>query len=189
MSTSAQVNISSHEVTRQHIALLVDKRDKLNHLIATAEDQYCLAVKRAWKAGALDWVGLRDAYKAMQDNNIPQFGHRWLAAGLPHYGSIHFQVSQLPDSPDGCWHGTYPFSRGDAAPPKGTSVVYVLFTADRTPCYVGSTQNFWQRIAHHRDKNPASWLAHPCRDRDHAYEVEERFHRQYLPPLNRKVGK
>lgn len=31
------------------------------------------------------------------------------------------------------------------------------------------------------------WQAHRCEDRDHAYEVEERFLQQYKPHLNIQV--
>lgn len=90
------------------------------------------------------------------------------------------------------WTGTY----GDAGtsfprPPKGQSVVYVLYNAALEPIYVGSTQDFPERMkAHRRDGKPvAYWRAVPYSTREEAYAAEDAMLREVKPEMNRKAAR
>lgn len=90
------------------------------------------------------------------------------------------------------WTGTY----GDAGtsfprPPKGQSVVYVLFDASAEPIYVGSTQDLAGRLkAHWRDGKPvAYWRAVPYSTREEAYAAEDAMLREVKPEMNRKAAR
>lgn len=181
-----------YAATEQHLDLLVAKRDKLNALIIQAEEQFALSVYREWQSGALTWDDLNDAYEKLRTNGISNFSRRWAAAGLPRVNEIQHQVRYNRTPKDGYWHGRYPWSTKDVGiPPKGTSVVYVLFDAALDAIYVGSTQHFTSRMRrHHLDgKHFTSWVAHPCDSREHAYELEAQFLAQYMPSLNVKRGR
>lgn len=181
----------AYAATKQHVALIVAKRDKLEEALLAAEEQYALAVARDWAAGNLTWHELQDAYRATKANRLPQFSRRWADAGLPHQAKIAYVVNHLPVEADGSWRGTNPIGKTDRTPPPGSCVVYVLFADDLTPCYVGSTQHFAPRMSGHRSDGKlwSSWVAYPCRDREHAYQVEESFLAEYMPGLNKKAGR
>lgn len=67
----------------------------------------------------------------------------------------------------------------------------MLFDEANVPCYVGSTKRLSDRLRQHKkDGKPfVRWQAHPCRDRDHAYELEVRLLEQHLPYLNKKASR
>lgn len=181
-----------YAATEQHLDLLVAKRDKLNALIIQAEEQFALSVYREWQSGALTWDDLNDAYEKLRTNGISNFSRRWAAAGLPKGDQIRRNVRFNPTPQGGYWHGRYPWSTKDTGiPPKEANVVYVLFDDDLNAIYVGSTQQFTNRMRrHYLDGKPfTSWVAHPCDSREHAYELEDRFLKQYKPSLNVKRGR
>ncbi|MEU4511739.1 GIY-YIG nuclease family protein [Nonomuraea wenchangensis] len=89
--------------------------------------------------------------------------------------------------PDGVWSGTWPLD-GQPFPVRGQAVVYVLFDSTNAPCYVGSTGAFLTRLRKHEreGKQFAHWTAHPCKDRETAYQLEDKLLREHKPYLNRK---
>lgn len=132
--------------------------------------------------------------------NRPGFFTAWNAAGLPHPGRLRADVEAAVrnapnDSASGGWVGEFdPEGFGTVSaprPPDWTPVVYVLYAADCTPIYCGSTEHFRQRLkAHHRDgKQFVAWRAVRCADRAQAYALEDQLLKQSCPPLNRKAGR
>ena len=132
--------------------------------------------------------------------NAPGFFTAWEAAGLPHPARMRADVEMArrnaPNDPasagwvgefDGELYAAIPGPR----PPDGTPVVYVLYAADATPVYCGSTHRFKQRLkAHYREgKRFVAWRAVPCVDREQAYLLEDRLLKQSCPPLNRKASR
>ncbi len=173
--------------TAQHIRLLQEKRDRLTNALVDAELQYLAALRREYDAGATTMVQLRDAYDFLAAGKAPGVSARWRDQIPVSRAKAHAHAKQEERAEaDGSWRGVWPIELNDAAPLKGQSVVYVLFDADHGPVYVGSTSQLRIRLAtHSRDgKVFRYWIAHPCRDRDHAFEVEARFLHQYMPALN-----
>lgn len=85
------------------------------------------------------------------------------------------------------WSGSWPrVVERDCLPEKGQAVVYVLFDADMTPCYTGSTGRFLLRLRSHQKDGKAFsfWMAYPCEDRAAAYAREEELLAKYKPYLN-----
>lgn len=179
--------------SRQHIRLIQDRRARLAAALIDAERQYLTAIKREWDAGHLAWSELHDAWELLRDGGIDGYNARWMEEIGIHRAKIHAQMVRQPNSEDGSWHGAWPLPPDAAYPLKGVSVVYVLFN-DTQPVYVGSSHSWKERMeAHRRDgKVWTSWTAHPCRNREAAYELEDRFLTQYMPALNkqgpRRVG-
>lgn len=182
---------TAHSSTEQNIALLASKRDRLNLRLSEAFEQYAAEVARSWKRRDLDWHGLKRAYKVGRRESIPNAPVIWKAAGLPSINKITHMLLHQPDTDVGFWHGSYPWGPRDLIPNRGENVVYVLFTEDLEPCYVGSTRWFAERARDHRrdGKTWSYWIAYPCRDREEAYQMEERFLQQYLPGLNKRAGR
>lgn len=180
-----------YAATRQHIELLVAKRDKITQVASEAQLQLFSSVAREWRAGRLTWLELAEIWDTTRDQSVPGGLNRWVDAGLPKPSSIAHHVDQQPDPDSGCWNGTYPLGSRARRPPHGTSVVYVLFAADLTAVYVGSSSSFTSRLRQHcrSGKTFSSWVAYPCRNREHAFEVEERFLRKYMPSGNKKSGR
>lgn len=183
---------ADYAATEQHIRLLQAKRATLAAALADAESQYAMAVKREFDAGTIGWAELNRAYGVVRDGGLRGWGPRWRSV-LPYSGQKLRGNARLdPDHDVQQWsgQGMHVHLHQDR-PATGTGVVYVLFADDGTAVYVGSTQKFTSRLgAHRRDgKTWASWLAHRCRDRDHAYEVEARFLEQYMPRDNRCAGR
>lgn len=86
---------------------------------------------------------------------------------------------------DGGWGGPWPLGSAKR-PPRGQSVVYVLFGHTGRAVYVGSTDNFLARMKAHQasGKKWNSWIAIPCASREEAYEVEAEYLTEYMPHLN-----
>lgn len=127
---------------------------------------------------ARDWAeSLYGSRTLPGDDNGPiadQEPYRWL------------RLKPEPNGPAGSWQGSWPLAEGDHCPPRGACLVYVLFDADNVPVYVGSSETFRSRMKQYTaaGKTWTAWVAHPCADRDDAYDVESRFLRQYKPVLN-----
>lgn len=183
----------AYAATEQHILLLAEKQARLAAAQLAAEDQLIQAVAREVKLGNVTWHELQRLYRQLRDIRQAHFKDRW-DAKLPKITEINSTVKQL-DDPDGrfneSWSGAYPYRDGEPWPHWGTPVVYVLFDASNRPCYVGSTKAFKDRLCgHKRDgKVWSSWQAYRCRDREHAYQAEEQFLRQYMPYLNKRAGR
>lgn len=180
-----------YDATRQHLELLVAKRDKLDGLIEQAAAQYCLSVKREWDTGHMSWRELKAAFDTLRSTKPSGYSKPWSSAGLPDNAVMTARAKTEPEDDDGAWRGIWPLEADARLPHKGVSVAYVLFDGDLEPVYVGSTSSFIKRMGwHERDgKMWRSWVAYPCRDREHAYQVEESFLKRYMPRLNVKRGR
>lgn len=178
--------IESLAATAQHIRLLQRKRQTLADALVQAELQYLAALKREYDAGDVSWTQLWMAYGELSAGGIPGYRVRWLAAIPQHPARIATNAKREAAASNGVWTGHRPLQGGEHYPPTDQSVVYVLFDTQNVPIYVGSSGNVSARFAqHHADgKRFAAWIAHGCRDRAEAYEMESRFLRQYMPPLN-----
>lgn len=112
-------------------------------------------------------------------------------------------IKHVPTGPHGSWtnydphwHDSLPDwidcvpSDENPMPPRGQAVLYVLYDAFSTPCYVGSTGNFPARLRWHlNDGKPVTvWSAFPCASRAAAYALEDRLLKQHMPYLNKKRG-
>jgi hypothetical protein len=120
----------------------------------------------------------------------------WTAAGLPSPQQMRAIVGPPPNDPNsGGWMGTFDRSAtpqvSQPRPPKGRSVVYVLYGPDLSPIYCGSTQDLNTRLKwHYRDgKTFVAWRAIPYGSREEAYLAEDRALKQSCPPLNRKASR
>ncbi len=96
-----------------------------------------------------------------------------------------------PNGPAGSWFGECPLNDGEPLPPKWTCVVYVLFDHENVPCYVGSTNQFRQRVKRHAydGKRFVRWVAYPCADREAAFDLEVKLLAEHKPYLNVKAGR
>lgn len=179
---------TSHHATLQHMALISGKRDKLEAALLSSEEQFFAAIKRDWDARVITTTVLLGTYFLVtRQNKLPAFKKRWEAAGLPSAQKMN-AIIKRESSVEPCWSGGRDHA-GEKRPMKDQCVVYVLFD-ELDPVYVGSTQHFAMRFSEHRKtKEWTTWVAYPARDREHAYELEEKFHRMYLPKLNKKVGR
>lgn len=177
--------------TIQHIERLREKELKLESARHEAEEQFLARVGSAFRCGDLDLHQLAavfDRYKAME---LVGRLTRWDAHISVTWKQMCYLRGRLPNGPEGSWIGEYPVLAGCPAPMSGVAVVYVLFDAANEPCYVGSTHTLRVRLSkHHKDgKDFVRWQAHPCRDREHAYLLEDRLLKEHLPRLNRKAGR
>lgn len=177
--------LAIYSATEQHIRLIQAKRVTLDQALLDAEAQYIVSVARAFEAGQVTWSELVRAYRVVKDGGIPGYGTRWQSV-IPYTPQHMNRMAALTGIEE--WSGQGMNVHLDPGrPPKGAFVVYILFDEVNHPVYVGSTGSFASRMSHHRrDKVWASWVAHRCEDRAHAYEVEDRFLRQYLPGVNRQ---
>lgn len=173
-----------------HLGLLKTKRDKLTEAKLETESQIVAAASRAWSVGSISYhelVALYMQYRAVADAG---FSKRWDALHSVKSVSIHQASKTMPPGSNESWNGLFPLGQHDPAPPKGVSVVYVLFDGDAEPCYVGSTHRFRNRLKQHfrAGKLFVSWQAFPARDRQAAFELETKFLNAYKPYLNKLGG-
>lgn len=174
---------------------------RLNRVKASRTEtlmQIAAATKRLMTSGQLDMLSLLALYDEL---NCPGLFTAWKAMGLPHvqrmraYAAIA-ERSRPNDAASGGWVGEWNWDDPDGPltdnyPRDLVPVVYVLYAADCTPIYCGSTEHFKQRLKnHHRDgKSFVAWRAIPCADRQQAYDLEDQLLKQSCPPLNRKAGR
>lgn len=184
---------ASHESTVQHILLMYAKVEKLNRARGEAQEQLIHRLADDYRNGRITAADVYAARVALQGATVPGFKASWDAA-MPHelhYSRIVWTAVRYAPDTDGNWRGEYPFTDASRTPTFGVSVVYVLFDEGNRPCYVGSTGRFRVRLsAHARDgKEFVRWLAYPCKDRNHAYELEDRLLREHKPYLNRRASR
>lgn len=182
----------SFESTAQHIRLIAERRRRLEQAQLEAEEQFVHAIARAYNSGSLSEEELERAYVSVQGSTLSGFAtKRWQQhlAGIVQIRAYLRTQARIAAAQKDTWTGEFPIPNHSELPRDGIDVVYVLFDETRVPCYVGSTGSLGTRLASHaRDgKNWSSWQAHRCRDRDHAYDVEEQFLQQYKPYLNKKT--
>lgn len=181
----------SVESTLQHIELIQHKESRLAQARMDALGQVLHRIGTEHKAGRLTQLQLTTVLNTIRKLNIAGASTLWNQSVAVDWVSLVQAAKKLPNGPEGSWVGEYPYPQNSCVPQSGFSVVYVLFDERNRPCYVGSTKSFSARLRKHwKDgKRFASWQAHPCRDRNHAYEVEDRLLKQHLPYLNKKASR
>jgi hypothetical protein len=184
---------AGYDATMQHLALLQRKEERLRQARIDAEEQLLHALAAAYRAGQVSPGEMSRAYAEFKAVAAVGFSTRWDAA-LPEDASAaraRWIGRGQPSTPQGTWDGVFPLGFQDPAPPHGVSVVYVLFDPVNVPCYVGSTKDFRGRLKRHgkEGKDFSRWTAHPCQDRAHAYELEDRLLKEHKPYLNKKRGR
>jgi predicted GIY-YIG superfamily endonuclease len=182
---------TSMSSTLQHITLIQQKEAKLAAARHDALAQVLHRIGSDYNTGQLTLAQLCTAFEETRQLNMTGSATTWNELiGIRWQRMIQLS-KQLPNGPEGNWVGEYPFHPETVAPIHGVAVVYVLFDETNEPCYVGSSNNFRQRLkAHAKDgKHFARWHAHPCRDREHAYQVEDRLLKEHKPRLNRKASR
>jgi len=191
---------ASYMATLQHIRLIADRRRHLEQVQRESEEQFVHAVAREFRAGRLTFEDLEAVYLEARAVVLAGFATKRWQAELPPPGRLQWlaaraakEVQQRQDDLLDSWHGRFPVEKEERMPPPGTCVVYVLYDHAGAPCYVGSTGWFYYRTLKHayHKKSATRWQAYRCRDRQHAYEVEERFLQRHKPYLNKntKVGR
>lgn len=176
--------------TLDHMAVMTERIARLEALVLASQEQVSHRVAIARRAGEIDDAELYALYERYREASAgrPKFSEPWSKelGGFPRSPKLR----DLPNMPDGSWRGSMPVLM-QPRPPRGVSVVYVLYDEANEPCYVGSTLDFKARIKAHvkAGKRFASWAAWPCRDREHAYQREEQMLRDVMPYLNRKAAR
>lgn len=201
--------LHAYEDTLFHIELI---RNKIARLVATqmeAERQVLHRIGRDFIAGDLPLEGLLALYERYRDLVCPEgsdgkrayylrpgFSVLWNEAVPIHHSRVAqaareaWMLKRYEPNYGAGWSGESPLVQTESRPRDGQCVVYVLFDEENTPCYVGSTENFKSRIDRHaREKSFTCWVAHPCEDREAAYELEVKLLIQHKPYLNKKVGR
>jgi hypothetical protein len=180
--------------TLQHIGLVAAKRRQLQQKQLDAETQLLTVTAREWRYGNLTLDELIDIYVLYRADADPGFSKRWTEivpiSAIVVTGAItrrRLTAAELPE-PETGWLGPFPLDQDVPAPRKGICVVYVLFDAMNTPCYVGSTQHLRSRLkAHAKDgKQFVRWQARSCPTRHEAYALERRWLAEFMPYLNKR---
>lgn len=177
--------------TIQHITLLREREVRLETARLEAQSQLFHRVGSMHRCGEISDLKLIAIYEHIKA--LATLGSRkaWDKHVSINWQKMKHLRGKLPNGPEGTWIGVNPCAGTDPAPTEGVPVVYVLFDDSNVPCYVGSSDNFRQRIKAHAKggKVFARWQAHPCRDRAHAYEVEDRLLKEHKPQLNIRAGR
>lgn len=183
------------QASQEHITKLSEKIDELFWRQLEAEGQVFHRLKCLYQDGSASIVDMLDAYQMWASQVCAEGWHeRWADAGLPSEDELHSLfvagLKHQRNEPYG-WSGDW--KKATAAspmPPRGQSVVYILYDASNDPCYVGSTGDFAKRLADHRRGGKAfiRWAAYPCTDRAAAYLLEDRLLKENMPYLNKKRG-
>lgn len=200
--------VAGAAATRDHIVAISQKRDALAEKQWEAEDAFLCRVKTLYNEGIFRLSDLRDlAEKWAPCFFLKEWEIRWFEAGLPAVETLMdlwvASLKHTPTGPHGSWTNydpawddhlptwvSYTASDENPMPPRGQSVVYILYDGASTPCYVGSSLDFSARLKWHlKDGKPVVvWVAYPCADRDAAYALEDRLLKQHMPYLNKKRG-
>lgn len=192
----------STNATLQHVLLLQERALRLERARVEAENQMLHRIGSAHRCGEITDDDLQALWEQYRATGITGRSKRWNAnidiawVEMQRRLSTAFHAERrarisTPNGPEGSWVGVWPRGSNDPSPEIGVSVVYVLFDELNEPFYVGSTNGFRSRLAVHvKDGKPvARWQAHPCRDRDHAYQVETRLLKEHKPRMNQKAGR
>lgn len=188
---AVQDRLAAMEALADEQAALTDRR-------VAAELIFMRELKAEIDAAALDPRTVQEAYLAARAVASDGFFRRWndmmpvriQGAATRAMHRARQAAREVPNGTGGhYWFGTAFLGPTDPAPLEGTPVVYVLYDVANEPIYVGSTRDFLNRLAAHlRDGKPvARWMAYPCRDREAAYELEEKLLAEYKLPLNMRV--
>lgn len=185
-----------YEATLQHVSLIHRKLDHLDQARMRAEEQLFYSIRRDHAAGELSDDDLAILRVALDQKLTRPFGRQWdaqvpLRSGAA-YSRHRYLHKFLPNGPsERSWVGTRRDGDESAVSRPGVAVVYVLYGTDNEPIYLGSSGNLRQRLSAHQN-GPLPWVAYlavECRDRDHAYELEDFLLKTRTPPLNRRAGR
>lgn len=180
--------------TAGHVVTVQEKINRLNVVKEESWIQLLTSASRLYRAGDIGADELLAMGLEMRDSFGLGFTRVWNAHAPIRYGKLRSIVDRqkrdAPNGPLGSWAGTFPLF-DQPRPPYGVSVVYVLFDETNNPCYVGSTETFRSRMVEHRSQKPGlrSWAAYPCRDREHAYQLEVDLLHQHKPRMNKRRGR
>ena len=194
--------------TRDHIAVMSEKIFNLRQKQMDAEEAFLHRVKTLYAEEVFTISDLRDIAERWAPCYFEKdWEDRWEQAGLPSLSSLmDLWVADLKytrNGPHGSWTNYDPRwsdslpdwisatpSDDNPMPPRGQSVVYILYDGSSTPCYVGSSGDFPARLKWHlkNGKPVVVWIAYPCDSREAAYALEDRLLKQYMPYLNKKRG-
>lgn len=182
---------STFAATIQHIELLHDKQLRLLKARQEAEEQLLHQLGSAYRCGDIGVEQLLEVSSRYKFLNLDGRSKRWNQNVGINWHSMSAMSDQGMNGPEGTWVGEWPCAYYSPAPGRGVAVVYVLFDEANTPCYVGSSHNFRTRLKAHdkAGKRFVRWQAYPCRDREHAYQLEDRLLKERLPHLNRKASR
>lgn len=194
--------------TLDQIVAMSQKIDSLREKQEAAEEALLYRVRTLYDVGLFTIDELRNLSERWGPCFFqPDWEDRWAQAGLPDRDTLIAlwaeTIKYHPTGPHGSWTNYDP--RWDASlpdwvsstpsdenpmPPRGQNVVYVLYDASSTPCYVGSSGDFPARLKWHlKDGKPVRvWIAYPCGSREEAYALEDKLLKQHLPYLNKKAG-
>lgn len=181
----------SVESTLQHIRLIQEKEQRLAEARKGALAQALQRIGSDYRTGRITQHQLCTALVAIQGLEMSGRMNAWDEIVGVSWKRLAQMAKQLPNGPEGSWVGEYPMAVDAPRPIYGVSVVYVLFDEANEPVYVGSTEQFSPRMTAHKKsgKRFVRWQAHPCRDREHAYRLEDRLLKQHKPRLNRKASR
>lgn len=191
--------------TASHLVIVQRQLDKLAKVKDESWAQLIAGTKRLYLSGKLGMPELCAIASTMKD----QYGHGFTKIWDP---GMPMQVSYAKlviwargveserknaefNRPNGpgplSWNGHFPLSKDQPMPQRGHAVVYVLFDEANVPSYVGSTENWWARMADHQKFKSGlkNWVAHLCRDREHAFTEEDRLLKEHMPRMNVRRGR
>ena len=190
-------------VDRSTLDEMVRYTSRMNTLRARLSDAEGQLLQRwggAYRSGALSQDEVVDAAMAVTaGGHLPGWVARWNEAFGFDVRAVIYQrnyearnAARHEQNAGYGWTGNY----GDSGtsfprPPKGQSVVYVLFDAAAEPIYLGSTHDLAGRIkAHRREGKPVVyWRAAPYATREEAYAAEDEMLRAVKPEMNRKASR
>lgn len=188
------LEVPSLHATAQHVAMVQSKIDTLLRAKDDGWDQLLTATSRLYAAGELSIFDLVELLDEMREQYGTGFTRVWDRTMPVRAKEVKWEANRvrkaLAMAGTSAWHGPLPLD-SSAVPPDGVAVVYVLFDAANVPVYVGSTASFKQRMSAHRREKPEAvrWSAYRCRDRQHAYEMEDRALKEHRPRMNQKAGR
>lgn len=180
--------------TAQHITFIQKKLDQMREAKDNAWRQILTAAARGYAEEPISLDDLQSLHTEMKFCYGSGFVKVWDECMPIASASLRHVITRVrqnpPNGPMGSWMGLVHAS-GESKPWRGIAVVYVLFDAANVPIYVGSTGNFPSRLNTHRNEKPEAirWTAYKCRDREHAYEVEDRLLREHKPAMNVRAGR
>lgn len=172
------------DATRQHIGLLVDKRDRLIEAAQEAFEAIIPALSReSWTPTQMvEW------WQWSRQLNIPYASVKVAAAlGVP-VSTLMTWKDCPPDSVG--VSGVWPLNH-QSTPPKGTPCVYLLFDSAGACIYVGQSVNVRSRLKTHKREGRIpvqSWETICCVSIEEADKLEGDLIFQHQPNYN-KVGR
>lgn len=187
----AFLDVNELQATARHIELIDAKIEKLSSLRAESWTQLLTAAHRMYRSRRFTEADLLRLFDSMKASYGPGFTAVWNEHMPIQANRMPRWRIDLPNGPGESWLGEIPIGSNSPSPPFGVAVVYVLFDGANEPVYVGSTDAFRARISSHRREKPEArrWTAHRCRDREHAFQVEDRLLREHMPRMNKRRGR